>query len=62
MEAMEISEKLVQYYKFHILFVLSLSLMTLFVVFIPRFLTILAGLTGGPLVGCIAQSFPFPAI
>jgi len=41
---MKISEKLAQYYKFHILSVLSLSLslslITLFVVFIPRFLTI----------------------
>jgi hypothetical protein len=35
-EAIEISEKLAQYYKFHIPFVLSLSLMTLFVVFIPH--------------------------
>ncbi|GLT62593.1 hypothetical protein SLA2020_352160 [Shorea laevis] len=38
---MEISEKLLQY-KLHILFVLTLILMTLFVAFIPRFLTILA--------------------
>jgi hypothetical protein len=39
---MKISEKLAQYYKFHILSVLSLSLslIILFVVFIPRFLTI----------------------